>query len=350
MINTRKCIDNYIAKGFLNNIAIRVGTKDKIIGEIYRSTEKSIDNKTLFDMASVTKIMATTSVCLIALDMGLLKTSDKVSSFFDVPEDKKELTIKHLLTHTIGYGHKGLNKESNNYDNIAKYILDIPLDSPVGCCVLYSCPGFILLGKILEKVFGKRLDKLFDELVAEPLGMTDSSFCPNKDGNFVNSNINENETGIVNDYNCRHLGCVAGNAGLFSNTEDVNRYVNMLLNYGEPITSKETFLEACKNHTKGLPGDSRGLGFLYVDEKYDQTGKLFPIGSIGHCGHTGQSVFVNLNSGLFVTILSDATVSVTKKTGCDMYDIVKKMREDLHNAIYEDLIAINIIKKENAYV
>ena len=343
MINTKKCIENYIEKGFLNNIAIRVGTRGKIIGDIYRSTVKSIDNKTLFDMASVTKIMATTSVCLIALDKGLIKLSDKVSSFFDVPCDKKDLTIKHLLTHTIGYGHKGLNRESNNYDNIAEYILNIPLDIPIGSGVLYSCPGFILLGKILEKVFGKRLDALFNELVAEPLEMKNSAFCPSKDGSFVNSNMVEDEIGIVNDYNCRHLGHVAGNAGLFSNTDDVSQYINMLLNYGAPIISKETFLEACKNHTTGLSGDSRGLGFLYVDDKYSQTGKLFPVGSIGHCGHTGQSVFVNLQSGLFVTILSDATVSVTKNLGGDMYDIVKKMREDIHNAIYEDIKSFNIL-------
>ena len=76
---------------------------------------------------------------------------------------------------------------------------------------------------------------------------------------------------------------------------------------------------------------------MYVDEKYNQTGRLFPKGSIGHCGHTGQSVFVDYKSGLYVIILSDATISTTKKYGEEKYDIVMKMREDIHNSLYKDI-------------
>ena len=82
---------------------------------------------------------------------------------------------------------------------------------------------------------------------------------------------------------------------------------------------------------------ARGLGFLYVDNRYKQTGELFPVGSVGHCGHTGTSVFFNSDSGLYVIILSDATVSVTKKYGKSYYEKVKQMREHLHNAIKKDL-------------
>ena len=82
---------------------------------------------------------------------------------------------------------------------------------------------------------------------------------------------------------------------------------------------------------------AKDLGFVYVDNKYTQTGELFPEGSIGHCGHTGQSVFVDLKSGLYVIVLSDATISGVKKHGVEKYDIVKKMREDMHNAIKKDL-------------
>ena len=74
-----------------------------------------------------------------------------------------------------------------------------------------------------------------------------------------------------------------------------------------------------------------------MDKKYSQTGNLFPDGAIGHCGHTGQSVFVDHESGLYAIILSDATVSVQKKYGFDKYDIVMKMRQDIHNAIKKDL-------------
>ena len=336
MKHTYNCIERYIEQGYLNNINILVGKGDTVIANIAKSTEKEIDNKTLFDMASVTKIMVTTMLSLIALDKGYIKLTDTVSTFFEVPEDKEEITIEHLLTHTFGIGGKSLVHDGNNYDNIENYILNINLDIPVGTDVRYSCSGFILLGKILQKVFGKRLDELFSELIAKPLKLENTSFCPNKNNYFVNSNIDEDECGLVNDFNCRFLGGIAGNAGLFSNVEDVSKFVKMLLAYGEPLIKKETFLSAIKNYTPQMSA-SRGLGFLYVDEKYNQTGNLFANGSIGHCGHTGQSVFLDVKTGLYVIVLSDATISVIKTCDRDRYDIVMKMREELHSAIKEDL-------------
>ena len=337
---TKACIEKYVSDGHINNIALRIGMRDDIIADIFKSTEQSIDSKTLFDMASVTKIMSTTVLCLIALEKGYIKLSDRASTFFEAANDKK-ITVEHLLTHTMGIGHKSMIAEGNNYDNIADYILNIPSDVPVGSDVLYSCPGYILLGKILEKVFGKRLDELFREVIAKPLGMEYSSFCPDKKNQVVNSNISLNEKGMVNDYNCRFLGGVAGNAGLFSNLDDVDKYVKMLLDYGSPVIKKETFLSAIKNYTYNM-SESRGLGFVYVDEKYKQTGKLFQNGSIGHCGHTGQSVFFDINTGLYVIVLSDATISTTKKYGREKYDIVMRMREDIHNAISDDLINLKL--------
>lgn len=206
MKHTYDCIEKYILQKHLNNIAIRIGIGNRVIADVFKSTEQNIDTKTLFDMASVTKIMATTTLCLVALDKGCVKLNDTVSSYFEVPHDKEKLTIEHLLTHTIGIGHKSLNVFGNNYNNIAQYILSIPLDVSIGSDVLYSCPGYILLGKILEKVFGKRLDELFLEFVANPLKMEYSSFCPDINNQFVNSNLPEDEFGIVNDYNCRFLG------------------------------------------------------------------------------------------------------------------------------------------------
>ncbi len=287
-------------------------------------------------MASVTKVMVTSLLCLIAIDKKKIASEDSVSKFFCADDEKQKITIKDLLVHTIGIGHKSLLFEGCNYDNVQDFVLKIPSDVPIGRETLYSCPGYILLGKILENVFGKRIDKLFCEFIAKPLGMKLSSFIPDKKNEFVNSNLLKEEMGMVNDYNCKFLGGVAGNAGLFSCIEDVNKYVEMLLNFGYPLMSRETFEMAIKNYTEKMR-ESRALGFVYVDDKYSQTGDLFSNGSIGHCGHTGQSVFVDLKSGLYVIILSDATVSTIKKYGQEKYDIVMKMREDIHNAIKKDL-------------
>ncbi len=336
MKNLNQCLNRYIEQKDVRNIAVRAGNRDGIFCDEYRSHGGVINSSTLFDMASVTKIMATTSLALIAIDKKMFSPDDYVSKFFNVPEDKECMQLKHLLTHTMGIGHKPLNMEGNSYENIQNYILSIPSDVQIGSEVLYSCPGYILLGKIVEQVFGGRLDILFENFVAKPLGMKNTSFLPDKSNEFVNSNIAPEEAGMVNDYNCRFLGGVAGNAGLFSNMEDVCRYVKMLQNYGTPLMSRETFDAATQNYTHGL-SESRGLGFLYVSEKYRQTGTLFAEGTIGHCGHTGQSVFVDPKSGLYCVILSDATVSGAKKYGNEKYDIVMKMREDIHSAIAADL-------------
>ncbi len=323
-------INELVENGILSHAAVRVGMGDAVLYDTFRG---GVDEKTLFDMASVTKIMATTMLALIAMDRGLLCIGDPIGKFFPTA---KPLTVKHLLTHTMGIGHKALNQDGNTYENIAERILYIPSDLPIGTDVRYSCPGFILLGKILEGIFGARLDACFDSMVAHPIGLQSTSFLPKDKERAVNSNSDPKACGTVNDYNCRFLGGVAGNAGLFSCLSDVTEFVHVLLQKGKPLMGEDTFLSAVKNHTIGM-SESRGLGFLYVDDRYQQAGGLFADGAIGHCGHTGQSVFVDYRTGLYAIVLSDATVSTVRKYGKEHYDEVVDMRARIHKAIKQDL-------------
>ena len=334
MCHLEACIESLFATKTVENIIVKVGRGDEVLCEIAKSAQqRQLTERTLFDMASVTKIVATTSLALIAMDKGLLSPSDPVSRFFSVPEDKTSMTIHHLMTHTIGIGYKLLTDVPPH--NIVDHILRIPSDIPMGSDVRYSCPGFILLGKILEQIYGTRLDVAFQERVAKPLGLKNTCFLPPK-GDIINANLTPDMVGVVNDYNCRHLGGVAGNAGLFSNLSDMTVYAKLLLANGAPLFSKALFAEATRNHTEGM-AESRGLGFLYVDGRYSQTGDLFAEGSFGHCGHTGQSVFADPKSGLYAIVLSDATVSTAKKYGHERYAEVIAMRRDIHAAIKADL-------------
>lgn len=336
MKNLRSCLDRIFEAREVANLMVKVGVGDRTVCEIRRSSEdRELTEATLFDMASVTKVVATTSLALLAIDQGLIATEDKVSRFFAVPADKAQLTVGHLLTHTMGIGYKKL-VGGGAYENIQNHILSIPSDVSIGSEVRYSCPGFILLGRILEQLFGDRLDLLFQRLVAAPLGMLHSGFYPDGSADIVNANLDDGERGIVNDNNCRYLGGACGNAGLFSCMEDMTRYARMLINRGAPLLSERVFDLAAKNYTPNS-AESRGLGFLYVDESYEQTGGLFPEGSIGHCGHTGQSVFADPRSGLYVIVLSDATVSMMRKYGRENYGAVKQMRQDIHEAIRKDM-------------
>jgi len=321
MKHLETCIDRLMAEKTIEHIAVRVGQGDTVLYDAYRNA----DAATLFDMASVSKILATTMLSLIALERGMMKLTDRVG----------DLTVQQLLTHTIGVGHKALNKKGNTYENIGDYILSLPRDIPAGTDVLYSCPAFILLGKHLEVLYGKPLDVLLQEEVAVPLGMSRTCYRPIERKNIVNANPTAAGLGIVNDYNCRFLGRIAGNAGVFSCMEDMERFMQMLLHQGKPLIRPETLEMAVQNYTIGM-SESRGLGFLYVDERYAQAGGLFPNGSFGHCGHTGQSIFIDPASKLYVIILSDATRAV-KLFGDGNYETVKQMRADLHAAIKEDL-------------
>ena len=331
MRNLEEQLDGLIAEKTVKNIFIRVGRWDKVLYDTHRG---EVNENTLFDMASVTKIYATTSLALIAIDKGWLSVENTVKDFY--PECTKDWTVFNLLTHTIGIGYKQLWVIEGASDNVAKAVWDIPCDIPVGENVLYSCPALILLGKVLEKIYGKSLDEAFDEYVKKPLGLQSAQFCPTRRTNIVNANEQDEKLGIVNDLNCQFLGGVAGNAGLFSDIEDTTKYVQWLLHKGAPLIRERTFEQAVRNYTADK-SESRGLGFLYVDERYGQTGELFENGTIGHCGHTGQSVFLDYKTGLYVIILSDATLSTVKKYGGERYAEVVDMRKNLHNAIKKDL-------------
>lgn len=334
MQRLNQTVDRLFAENTVENLAVKIGRGDEVWAELYRSNHGVLDRNTLFDMASVTKILSVTPLSLIALERGWIGLDDPVSRFFPCPEEKRKMTVFHLLTHTMGIGHKNLTAFAEA--TVAESILEIPSDLPIGTEVAYSCPGFILMGKILEKVYGLPLNEAFRLQVAAPLGMDSTGFLPEKGRAAVNANLREELRGVVNDYNCRHLGGVAGNAGIFSTVDDMTRYVKMLFSGGAPLISQKTFDLARRDHTPGLR-QGRGLGFLYVDGRYGQTGGLFPDGSIGHCGHTGQSVFVCPENGFWMMILSDATKAVTLKYGKENYAEVMEMRRDLHAAVKADL-------------
>lgn len=335
MRHTEKTLEALLADKTAENLAVRLGRGNDILYEAYLSRD-GIDARTLFDMASVTKVMATTLLSLIALDEGRITTEDTLGRFYACGEDKRNITLGNLLTHTFGIGHQPLNRAGITYENVAEAILALPLETAPGGEVLYSCPAFILLGKILEKVYGDRLDHLFARKIAARLPLPDTGFLPDRGRPIVNANLTEGERGIVNDYNARFLGGVAGNAGLFSDMEDVTAFAKLLIGRGAGLVGEATFARAVQNHTPHA-AEARGLGFLWVDERYPQTGGLFPPGSVGHCGHTGQSCFVDPASGLYAIILSDATICSVKKHGAEVYADTMEMRRRIHAAMKEDL-------------
>ena len=303
---------------------------------------ENVNENTYFDIASCGKILVTTPLILQSIGEQRLSLDGKLDAFFEnVPEDKKNITIKHLLTHTSGIvRHQYVNSER---DMVVKEILAQPLAYETGSDYRYSCSGMVLLGIILDKIYGVSLESLFEERIKKPLGYTRSKF---------NIGIEEENAALCcrwkdydaypspwDDENSRVLGTSSGAGGQFFTLADIKKFANAILNKDTRLYPEALFDLSEEKHSPDCAKESRGLGWLYVDEKYAQTGKLFPKGSFGHCGHSGQSIFFNREKDLCVVILTNATRFLNMRSGFKGYDYseICKMRECIHNEILKDL-------------
>ena len=177
------------------------------------------------------------------------------------------------------------------------------------------------------------MEVLFAGRVAKPLGLSNTHYLCDADADHILCTRQEGEN-LCDDPSARRLGGVAGHAGVFSCLDDMETYAKALLGGLSALLPPEVFAMACKNYTPHLAAD-RGLGDLYVTERYPQTGRLFSAGSIGHCGHSGQSVFVDFTKRMHVVVLSNITLYSARRGGT--YDDTMAFRKAIHDTIADDL-------------
>ena len=257
----------------------------------------------LFDLASLSKVVGTTSAALRLLDQGRIRLVDTLGDYFGECYGKENITVKHLMTHSSGLAaYVPIWKMDIPREAATDAILQHPQEVPTGEKVIYSCTGYILLGKILEKICGEPLDKIVKREVTDPLGMKNTLYCPPKDARCV---ATENICGEVHDENARFLGGVSGNAGLFSTLDDMIIFAQMLSKGGKGFLDPRTFELATCDHTSHLPEFSRGLGFLLYRGGPFVAGTQMSLGSFGHTGFTGTSLFVDKESGTFCILLAN---------------------------------------------
>ena len=292
--NTERFIKEHIALGRAGDVMVSVGTPEGEYRFFHSSRGDVLKDTTLCDMMSVTKVLATTPLVLIAISEGRISLSSRLCDIFDgVPEHLAGITVEQLLTHTSGLRHSFLPLANAPYthdealqEQWKKKLFSIPGES----CV-YACNNMLLLAFVMEKIYQKPLDVLFDERVAKPLGLLNTHFLCRPEADRIICTRQENDY-ICDDPSARRIGGIAGNAGVFSCLRDMEIYAKALLRGLPEILPQDIFSAAKQNYTASLE-ESRGLGYLYVDSRYPQTGRLFGEGSIGHCGHSGQSVFVD---------------------------------------------------------
>jgi len=305
-------------------------------GKLYsKRTYGSCTDTTLFDIASVSKIVGPTMVAFRFLEDGLLRLYDSVGTFFpDAPADKRDITVLQLLTHTSGIAaHFYLSDHTADPEDAAKVILTQPLVQAPGAGPIYSCMGYILLGKILERIGGALLDTFTQKYVFDPLGMHDTGFHPS-------GNIAPTETdpvtgkllqGIVHDENARFLGGVSANSGLFSNLNDMITFTRMLACNGKredgaAYLSPAMLHAALLNRTPHSAGEFRGLGFNLAGSPRNFLGDLMSPKAYGHTGFTGTSIAVDPETGLWVVLLTNRVCPTRANTQ------LVRLRSLVHNA------------------
>ena len=333
---TEEFIRKYIADGGAGDIMVSIGTLDESYRYMHSSRGEVLKDTTLCDMMSVTKILATTPLVLTAIAEGKLKLSSRLSDIFDgAPDHLADITVQQLLTHTSGLRHSFLPLANAPYTHDGALVEQWKkkLFSAPGESCVYACNNMLLLAFAVEKIYKKPLDVLFDEVVAKPLGLENTHFLCDADADRIICTRQENDH-ICDDPSARRLCGVAGNAGIFSCLKDMEKYAREMLCGFKTLLPRDVFCAARQNYTASLE-ESRGLGFLYVDSRYPQTGRLFSKGSIGHCGHSGQSVFVDFEKQMYVVILSNSTLYNVSRGGT--YNDTMQFRKELHNAIAEDL-------------
>ena len=278
--------------------------------EILRVTEN-----TLFDLASLTKLTATTMVALKFIESGKLSLEDSIGKYLDFTGNYTDCKINHLMTHSSGMpaGLPLFSIEHKSSD-VLHTILSAERCCKTGEEVIYSCMGYIVLGAILEKVGKAPLDRLCEALVFEPLGMNNTCYKPDSSLLFAATekylHSGEWATGHVHDENAHFLGGVSGNAGVFSTLDDMIQFAGMcssagLKGDGTPFLKRETFDSAIKNLTP-YKNEARGLGFQVKGNGYFPGGELLSEGSFGHTGFTGTSLYVDNETRLWGILLTNA--------------------------------------------
>ena len=302
----------------------------------------SVDSNTLFEMASLTKVLVTLPLVFQAMGEGKLSLESRLSDFFDfVPKEKKNITVFQLLTHTSGVGEILVPKKDKKDSFLAaRAILQAPLSYSPGSEHRYSCMGFILLGKILEQIYHQPLDFLFESRIKEPLGLSRSGFLFPHDGENGVISYRRSEPGSyrVDDENAYAMGGVSGNAGVFFSLRDLEIVIKAIMTKDARLYPQPFYALAEQDYTQEF-SQGRGLGWLMVDDRYEQTADLFPVGSFGHCGYTGTSLFFSREKDLSVALLTNAARFAYQKHPEHEFvrGQVSDMRIQVHKAIGKDL-------------
>lgn len=296
---------------------------------------------TVFDLASLTKVVGTLPAILKLLEEGEIRLDDKVSNFLPgfALSGKADITLKHLLTHTSGLpAHVEYHLENLDADQIMERIFQQRPVYEAGTRVEYSDLGFITLYRVIETVTGEKLqDYLYREFF-RPLGMENTGYLL-AFGKYryaateYSDKLETYKRGIVHDENTESMGGISGHAGLFSTIGDLQKFASMVekegMYEGKRILSASSLRTARKNYTP-FDEEYRGIGWMCKSDSFASCGDFFSGGSYGHTGFTGTSIWFDPEAQLHVILL-------TNRVHFGRQPHILRLRPRLHNIIRSSL-------------
>jgi serine-type D-Ala-D-Ala carboxypeptidase len=309
----------------------------------YDPAAPSVTTESVFDLASVTKVVATTAMAMILYERGVLDLEIPVAAvipkFANDDERRQQVTLRMLLAHSSGLpAYEKLFQRAQTRDELLAATFETELTADPGARAEYSDIGFIILGVVLERLTDEALDVFCQREIFGPLGMAHTAFNPPKawkdrivptvDDQAFRHRIIQGE---VQDENASVLGGVAGHAGVFATVEDIAVFAHAMLNGGRPILRADT-VELFTRRESTPEGTSRALGWD-MPSAPSQSGKHFSPRSFGHLGYTGTSLWIDPDRQLSITLLTSRVWPDCKNQA------IKQVRPAFHDAVVEVLEA-----------
>ncbi len=298
---------------------------------------------TVFDLASVTKVVATTTMAMLLFERGSLDldrtVTDVLPEFAGADPRRSTITFRMLLAHASGLAaHERFFEKCRTKDQLLRAVFSAPLQADPMSRTEYSDLGFILLGVALERLAGESLDTFCQREVFSPLGMTRTRFNPpadwkqdippTLDDHYFRHRVIQGE---VNDENTFVLGGVAPHAGLFAPAEDIAKFALCMLRGGAPILQPDT-VKLFTQRQSSPAGTSRALGWD-TPSPPSQSGKYFSRASFGHLGYTGTSLWIDPERDVSITLLTNRTWPDAKS------QVIKQVRPAVHDVMMEALLS-----------
>ncbi|MGA8528532.1 MAG: serine hydrolase domain-containing protein [Acidobacteriaceae bacterium] len=317
----------------------------------YEPGAPTVSLSTVFDLASVTKVVATTAAAMLLVDRGQLDLDARLGDILPgfvigmAPGSGKErVTLRMLLAHSSGMvGWAPLFRNSGTPDALLRDILHLPLEAKPGTRTEYSDFGFILLGKVIELVTRTPLDVFCAREIFTPLGLAHTRFSPSpadrslippsEDDRIFRGRVIQGE---VQDEHAFLLGGVAGHAGVFSNVEDLLRFAQCMMERGRTASGSQLFrpetIDLFTARQTTSDGKSRALGWDVPTEP-SSSGRFFGPRSFGHLGYAGTSLWIDPDQNLAVVLLTNRTWPDRSN------EAIREVRPAFHDAVVESLRA-----------